>query len=33
MIVNMKDLGLWIMIASMTGAAVIAIYIYFRTRK
>ena len=33
MIVTMKDLGLWIMLAGMTGAAVVAIYIYFRTRK
>ncbi len=30
---SMKDLGLYIMLAGMTGAAAIALYIYFRTRK
>ncbi len=30
---TLKDLGLYIMIVSMTGAAAVAIYIYFRTKK
>ena len=29
----LSELGLYVMIAGMTGAAVVAIYIYFRTRK
>ncbi len=29
----LSELGLYIMLAGMTGAAAIALYIYFRTRK
>ncbi len=29
----LSELGLYIMIGGMTGAAAVALYVYFRTRK